>query len=55
MSKKGKKYGCLANGLKSLIVKAGVLADDAKRVFGDKVSITTEGQWHLGVVARVQR
>ena len=33
-----------------LIVKSDVLADEAKRVFGDEVNITTEGQRHLGAV-----
>ena len=31
-----------------LIVKSEVLADEAKRVFGDEVNVTTEGQRHLG-------
>ena len=41
------------NGSKSwLIVKSDVLADDheEKRVSGDEVHITTEGQRHLGAV-----
>ena len=39
------------NGSKSwLIVKSDVLADEAKRVFGDEVNVTTEGQRHLGAV-----
>ena len=33
-----------------LIVKSDVLADEAKRVFGDEVNITTEGQRHFGAV-----
>ena len=51
LSQEGKKYGYLVNGSKSwLIVKSDVLADEAKRVFGDEVNITTEGQRHLGAV-----
>ena len=39
------------NGPKSwLIVKSDVLAVEAKKVFGDEVNITTEGQRHLGAV-----
>ena len=46
-----KKYGYLVNGSKSwLIVKSDVLGDEAKRVFGDEVNVTTEGQRHLGSV-----
>ena len=46
-----KKYGYLVNGSKNwLIVKSDVLADEAKRVFGDEVNVTTEGQRHLGAV-----
>ena len=49
LSQEGKKYGYLVNGSKSwLIVKSDVLADEAKRVFGDEVIITTVGQRHLG-------
>ena len=45
------KYGYLVNGSKNwLIVKSDVLADEAKRVFGDEVNVTTEGQSHLGAV-----
>ena len=45
------KYGYLVNGSKSwLIVKSDVLADEANRVFGDQVNVTTEGQRHLGAV-----
>ena len=33
-----------------LIVKSDVLAFDAKKVFGDEVNLTTEGQRHLGAV-----
>ena len=48
LSQEGKKCGYLVNGLKSwLIVKSDVLADEAKRVFGDEVNVTTEGQRHL--------
>ena len=51
LSQEGKKYGYLVNGSKSwLIVKSEVLADKAKRVFGDEDNITTEGQRHLGAV-----
>ena len=51
LSKEGKKYGYLVNGSKSwLIVKSDVLGDEAKRVFGDEVNITTEGQRLLGAV-----
>ena len=51
LSQEGKKYGYLVNGSKSwLIVKSDVLADEAKRVFGDEVNVTTEGQRHLGAV-----
>ena len=43
------------NGSKSwLIVKSEALADEAKRVFGDEVNITTEGQRHLGAVIASQ-
>ena len=43
------------NGSKSwLIVKSKALADEAKRVFGDEVNITTEGQRHLGAVIKSQ-
>ena len=40
LSQEGKKYdGCLVNGSKSwLIVKSDVLADEAKRVFGEGLS-----------------
>ena len=51
LSQEGKKYGYLMNGSKSwLIVKSDVLADEAKRVFGDEVNITSEGQRHFGAV-----
>ena len=32
------------------IVKSDEIADKAKRVFGDEVNVTTEGQRHLGAV-----
>lgn len=51
LRQEGKKYGYLVNGSKSwLIVKSDVLADEAKRVFGEEVNITTEGQCHLEAV-----
>ena len=51
LSQEGKKYGYLVNGPKSwLIVTSDVLAVEAKKVFGDEVNITTEGQRHLGAV-----
>ena len=51
LCQEGKKYGYLVNGSKSwLIVKSDVLADEAKRVSGEEVNITTEGQRHLGAV-----
>ena len=51
LCQEGKKFGYLVNGSKSwLIVKSDVLADEAKRVFGDEVNVTTEGQRHLGSV-----
>ena len=41
------KYGYLVNGSKNWpIVKSDVLADEAKRVFGDEVNITTKIQCH---------
>ena len=43
------------NGSKSwLIVKSDALADEAKRVFGDEVNVTTKGQRHLGAVTGSQ-
>ncbi|CAH3168283.1 unnamed protein product [Porites lobata] len=49
LSKEGQKFGYLVNGTKSwLIVKSRELAEEAKRVFGEEVNITTEGQRHLG-------
>ncbi|XP_068759883.1 uncharacterized protein [Montipora capricornis] len=51
LSEEGKKYGYLVNGSKSwLIVKSQELADEAERLFGDEVNITTEGRRHLGAV-----
>ena len=51
LSQEGKTFGYLVNGSKSwLIVKSDVLADEAKRVFGDEIDVTTEGQRHLGAV-----
>ena len=51
LSQEGKKYGYLVNGSNSwLIVKSEVLGDEAKRVFGDEVNITTEGKRLLGAV-----
>ena len=51
LSQEGKKNGYLVNGSKSwLIVKSDVFAHEAKRVFGDEVNITTEGEGHLGAV-----
>ena len=32
------------------MVKSQELADEAERVFGDEVNITTEGKRHLGAV-----
>ena len=55
LSKEGQKFGYFVNGSKSwLIVKSGELAKEAKRVFGDEVNITTEGQRHLGAVIASQ-
>ena len=51
LSKERQKFGYLVNGSKSwLIVKSGELAKEAKRVFGEEVNKTTEGQRHLGAV-----
>ena len=56
LCEEGKKYGYLVNGSKSwLIKKSQELADEAERVFGDEVNITTEGKRHLGAVIGVQR
>ena len=47
----GKKYGYIVNGSKRwMIVKSQTLADEAARVFGSEVNITTEGQRHVGAV-----
>ena len=55
LSQEGKKFGYLVNGSKSwLIGKSDVLADEAKRVFGDEVNVTTEGQRHLGAFIESQ-
>ena len=55
LSKEGQKFGYFVNGSKSwLIVKSGELANEAKRVFGDEVNITTEGQRHLGAIIASQ-
>ena len=49
------KYGYLVNGSKNwLIVKSDVLADEAKRVFGDEVNIKTEIQRHWRAVNESQ-
>ena len=51
----GKEYGYLVNESKSwLIVKSDVLADEAKRVFGNEINITTEDQRHLGTAIESQ-
>ena len=51
LSQEGKKYGYLGNGSKSwLLVKSDILVHEAKRVFGDDVNNTSEGQHHLGAV-----
>ena len=51
LNQEGKKYGYLVNGSKSwLIPKSDVLADEVKRLFGDEVNLTTEGQRHLAAV-----
>ena len=55
LSKEGQKFGYLVNGTKNwLIVKSRELAEEAKRVFGEEVNITTEGQRHLGAVIASQ-
>ena len=55
LSKEGQKFGYLVNGSKCwLIVKFGELVEEAKRVFGERVNITTEGQCHLGGVIASQ-
>ena len=51
LSQEGKKHGYLVHGSTSwLIVKSDVLVDEAKRVFGDDVNITSEGQRYLEAV-----
>ena len=55
LSKEAQKFGYLVNGTKSwLIVKSRELAEEAKRMFGEEVNITTEGQRHLGAVIASQ-
>ena len=55
LTKEGQKFGYLVNGTKSwLIVKSRELTEEAKRVFGEDVNITTEGQRHLGAVITLQ-
>ena len=49
LNQEGKKYGYVVNGSKRwLIVKSEEVADETKRVFGDEVNITNEGQRELG-------
>ena len=51
LCQEGKKFGYLVNGSKSwLIVKSQKQADEAERLFGQEVNITTEGKRHLGAV-----
>ena len=53
LSQEGKKYDYLVNGSKSwliIIIKSDVPLDEAKKVFGDEVNITAEGQHHLEAV-----
>ena len=51
LCEEGRKFGYIVNGAKSwLIVKTSELAESAKTVFGDEVSITLEGRRHLGAV-----
>ena len=55
LSKEGQKFGNFVNGSKTwLIVKSGELAEEAMRVFGEEVNITTDGQRHLGAVIASQ-
>ena len=55
MSKEEEKFGYLVNGSKSwLIVKSEALSHEAKRVFGDEVNKTSEGQRCLGAVIASQ-
>ena len=56
LCREGKKFGYLVNGSKSwLIVKTETIANEAKRVFGDEVNITTDGQRHLGAIIGSQQ
>ena len=51
----GTNYGYFVNGSKSwLIVKSELLAEEAKKVFGHEVNVTTEGHSHLGAVIRTK-
>ena len=51
LSQEGRKYDYLVNGSKSwLIIKSDVPLIEAKKVFGDEVNITAEGQHHLEAV-----
>ena len=51
LSQEGQKYDYLVNGSKSwLIIKSDVPLIEAKKVFGDEVNITAEGQHHLEAV-----
>ena len=51
LSQEGKKFGHLVNGSKSwLIVKLETIANEAERVFGDEVNITTDGHCHLRTI-----
>ena len=55
LSKEGQKFGNFVNGSKTwLIVKSGELAEEAMRVFGEEVNITTDGQHPLGAVIASQ-
>ena len=55
LSQEGKKYGYLNGSKNWLIVKSDVLVDEANRVFGDEVNITSEGQRRLGAVIGSQK
>ena len=51
LSKEGEKFGYYVNGSKSwLIVKNAENMEEAEKVFGAKVKITTDGKRHLGAV-----
>ena len=51
LSKEGEKFGYYVNGSKSwLIVKNAEKMEEAEKVFGAKVKITTDGKRHLGAV-----